>query len=566
MRSISVCCTRPPVKVNDRKLFRKETYTMENKISFRRFGTMLDCSRNAVMQVESVKKWIDLTTGMGYNTLLLYTEDTYEVDGNPYFGYMRGRYTQEELKELDHYAAEKGMELIPCIQTLAHLNAIVRWPAYRPHVDTNDILLAGDEKVYELIDSMFASISKCFTSRVINIGMDEAHMIGRGKYYDLHGDSDRSQILIDHVKKVSDIGRKYGFTLTMWSDMFFRLAVGDYYRADASINENIKMQIPDNVQLIYWDYYSTDKARYDQMITANKKIRDDIWFAGGLWTWTGFAPHNGYSMEAAKAALQSCMEHKVQDVFLTMWGDNGGECSKYALLPALYYASEFAKGNTDTEDIKHGFKEMFGVSFDDFMLLDLPGTPGVAADRICNAEKYLFYNDCFTGLLDSTLAGGENGQYAACAKELAPFEKQEEWGYLFATQKALCKVLSIKAELGQKTRQVYEAGQKEKLPELIGDYRMLLEKLEEFYRVYKRQWFAENKPHGFDVQDIRLGGLMMRVKSCMERLQEFYEGNISTIAELEEKQLDFQGDEEVFRKEPIRYNNWGGSVTTNIIS
>ena len=97
---------------------------------FRRFGTMVDCSRNAVMNVPAVKKWIDVTAAMGYNTLMLYTEDTYEVDGQPYFGYMRGRYSKAELRELDDYAAEKGMELIPCIQTLAHLNAIFRWPQY----------------------------------------------------------------------------------------------------------------------------------------------------------------------------------------------------------------------------------------------------------------------------------------------------------------------------------------------------------------------------------------------------------------------------------------------------
>lgn len=55
-------------------------------------------------------------------------------------------------------ALSKGMELIPCIQTLAHMNAIIRWPAYREHVDTDDILLAGDKAVYELIDKMFATI------------------------------------------------------------------------------------------------------------------------------------------------------------------------------------------------------------------------------------------------------------------------------------------------------------------------------------------------------------------------------------------------------------------------
>lgn len=35
-----------------------------------RLGTMIDCSRNAVASVESVKKWIDLTSSIGYNTLM----------------------------------------------------------------------------------------------------------------------------------------------------------------------------------------------------------------------------------------------------------------------------------------------------------------------------------------------------------------------------------------------------------------------------------------------------------------------------------------------------------------
>ena len=35
---------------------------------------------------------------------MLYTEDTYEVDNEPYFGYMRGRYSADELRELDDYA------------------------------------------------------------------------------------------------------------------------------------------------------------------------------------------------------------------------------------------------------------------------------------------------------------------------------------------------------------------------------------------------------------------------------------------------------------------------------
>ena len=559
---------------------------------FQHFGTMLDCSRNAVMNVKSIKKWIDITCDLGYNTLLLYTEDTYEVDENPYFGYMRGRYSQEELMEIDQYASERGMELIPCIQTLAHLNAIVRWPAYAEHVDTDDILLAGDEAVYQLIDQMFAAISRCFTSRTVNIGMDEAHMIGRGKYYDQHGDHNRYEILLEHLKKVSDIGRKYGFTLIMWSDMFFRIAGGDYYNSEAEINHSVREEIPDNVKLVYWDYYSTQKEHYDRMLAAHKNLKEDTWFAGGLWSWTGMAPHNGFSMNAADAALKSCRENGITNVIMTLWGDNGGECSKFALLPALFYASEIAKGNTDREEIQKKFMENYGISFEDFMLLDLPGTPGVSADQICNADKYLFYNDCFTGLMNSTLTGDENEEYALCAKKLEQTEKKEPWGYLFETGQALCEFLSIKACLGIKTREVYTSWKQERtktvnaenvsqkyaedlnmenqvqetLRSLISDYQMAVEKLEIFYKKYKTQWFTENKPHGFDVQDIRIGGLLTRIRSCQERLQHLYDGEIDVIEELEEQPLDLAGNGKQFTRKPMNFNDWSRTVTANVIA
>ena len=52
---------------------------MDNSTPFRTFGTMLDCSRNAVPNLHTLKKWVDLTASLGYNTLLLYTEDTYEA-------------------------------------------------------------------------------------------------------------------------------------------------------------------------------------------------------------------------------------------------------------------------------------------------------------------------------------------------------------------------------------------------------------------------------------------------------------------------------------------------------
>ena len=102
---------------------------------------MIDCSRNAVLKVSAVKQIINALQRMGYNALELYTEDTFEVRDEPYFGYLRGRYTGAEIREMDEYAKARGIELIPCIQTLAHFTNPVKLPRFNEITDINDILL-----------------------------------------------------------------------------------------------------------------------------------------------------------------------------------------------------------------------------------------------------------------------------------------------------------------------------------------------------------------------------------------------------------------------------------------
>jgi len=56
-----------------------ETY--RERTSFTTLGIMLDCSRNAVMTVAHVKRWLRRLALLGYNMAMLYTEDTYELRG-----------------------------------------------------------------------------------------------------------------------------------------------------------------------------------------------------------------------------------------------------------------------------------------------------------------------------------------------------------------------------------------------------------------------------------------------------------------------------------------------------
>lgn len=519
---------------------------MANDVKFRRLGTMIDCSRNATMNMQTIKRWIDTTSDLGYNAIYLYLEDTYELDDNPYFGYLRGGYNQKELKEIDDYAYARGMEVIPCIQTLGHLDRIKRWPQYKEIMDIDEILLVDCDEVYELIDKMFYSLTKCLRTKTFHIGMDETWKLTRGKYQDLHGLKNPTKVLLSHLQKVSAIGEKYGLTMPIWSDMFFRLASGgEYYISNANIDASVAKKIPENIQLCYWDYYHSYKHIYDNMITAHEKLKKGTCFSGGLWSWKGFAPNNKFSIMSTKAAFKSCIEHGIEDVFLTLWSDDGGECSKFAVLPSLFYASEAAKGNFDLADIKQKFKEKYGIAFDRFCALDViiknisyknqfPFSEAFGD----NPEKYLLYNDCFSGIMDKSVGGFENESYKKLARKLGLLKNDPNYGYIFETISLLCDVLSIKAELGVNTRKVYHSGDKEALLPLIADYKKVAKKLEKFYNAFRNQWYKEYKGYGLDVHDIRIGGLILRIKDCAKRLQDLYDGKIDRIEELEEEILD----------------------------
>ena len=512
--------------------------------TFKTFGTMLDCSRNAVMTAESVKRWIDLTAKLGCNTLHLYMEDTYEVDGQPYFGHLRGRYSKAELKQIDAYAAAHGMQVIPCIQTLAHVNALFHWPVYREIRDAADILLTGDERTYALVDGMFRTLRECLRTNIVNIGMDEADLLGLGKYLTLHGYRDRFSILMEHLRRVSEMAKKYGFELLMWGDMFFRLAGGDYFTNFnqnpelGEIPEEVRQLVPENIHLVYWDYFSRDRQSYERNIDAHNAIKSGSWFAGGLWTWAGFAPHNTFSIATMREAMKACHAKGVENVVMTMWGDNGAECSKFAVLPALFTVSQMAQDIDDVETIHANFEREFGIPFEDFRVLDLIGTQNDSAEAIYNPEKYLLYCDPFMGQFDNRVMPTDAAGYADCAARLSRYESHAEYGYLFRSLRTLCAFLSVKADLGIRTRAAYLSGDKKAAKALCTDYDTALERLDAFYAAYEQQWMHENKPQGFDVVDLRIGGQRQRLLHCRDRLLAYAEGRLDRIEELEEPVLD----------------------------
>ena len=134
--------------------------------------------------------------------------------------------------------------------------------------------------------------------------------------------------------------------------------------------------------------------------------------------------------------------------------------------------------------------------------------------------------------------------------------------YLFDTQAKLCDALAVKYELGVKTRAAYETGDKAELERLAEvEYTKAIKLIDTFGRALEKQWLYDNKPNGFDVQDMRIGGLIRRLTSCKRRLLDYAKGNIDKIEELEQSLLPFVPNKP--QGESISFNSYLRSSTVN---
>ncbi|MBQ8357944.1 MAG: beta-N-acetylhexosaminidase [Clostridia bacterium] len=531
---------------------------------------MADCSRNAVMSVEGVKRELRYLALMGFDSMMLYTEDTYEIEEYPYFGRMRGRYTAAELKELDDYADSLGIELIPCIQALAHLERALQWKiAFDKVSDTPNILLVGEEKTYEFIDAMLKTCASCFRSHRINLGMDEAHDLGRGKYQDKHGYRAPAEIMLEHLGVVTEMCKKYDFKPMIWSDMFYRMAFGGaYYVEEGDVPAEVMAKVPEGLTLIYWDYYTTEKrrARFSHMVESHLKFpNNEVMFASGAWGWSGFAPFSRFSLRSAEIQLEACQKYGMTDWIITSWGDNGRECTNFASLPVLLYFAEYGySGKPDTDRLEARSRACFGIGFEELLTMDAPNDMADSTEGPKNPCKYLLFNDPLEGLMDAHMDPATISEgFASAEKRLAALADHPAFGYVYRSLAALCRVLVRKCDFSVRLRNAYLAGDRATMAALADETDIIVNDLDAFVKVFRKQWMTENKPHGFAVQDIRIGALRARLLATADRIKEYLDGTVPSIPELEEPVLPMKTCS--VENPYIREHGWGKVVTTCIL-
>lgn len=533
-----------------------EEGTGEIRGRLKRLGFMLDCSRNAVPKIDTVKRLICLLVMFGYSYLELYTEETYELPDEPYFGYKRGRYRVEELKEIISFAELFQMEIVPCIQTLGHLERLSRWKPYEEHMDNKEVLLVGDERTYALIRKSLKFCKEIFHTNRINIGTDEADL-GLGKYLQIHGYQSKDKIYLEHLKRVFELCKEEGFYPEFWADALYHTTCSE---------EEIQSLFDGTQTAIYWDYYNDDAKFHGDKLELLQRYAKKVSYAGGVWRWIGYAPSNSYGEKILDAAYEAVEERQVDDILLTAWGDDGAECSNFAVIPNLCYLAE--KCYDSDVQVERMLQELTGYSYQEWKMCDsLNKVAPEGVEILHNPAKYLLHNDYLLGLMDYNIPDNAGEIYERLFSVFQDYGKRKtSFSYIFQTYAMLAQALIRKSTYSKRLYKAYQIKDREMLQRLSEELEGIQADIKEFYHAFRNQWMTENKSVGFEVMDVRIGGMIMRADTVQQLLQEYLSGQTDCIYELEEEQLDctcgkFSGNEK-YAPEIIE---WADAYTRNRI-
>ncbi len=179
--------------------------SIEDNPRFKWRGLMLDCSRTFISKKE-VKKYIEAMSYFKMNVLHLHLTDDqgWRIEIKKYPELTRiasrfrpsynepeenqGFYSQEDMKEIIGFAADRNVEIVPEIEMPGHsYEVFAALPQLSCKGDTarihpwtkgagihNEIFCAGNDQTFEFLENMLDEITTLFPSQYVHIGGDEA--------------------------------------------------------------------------------------------------------------------------------------------------------------------------------------------------------------------------------------------------------------------------------------------------------------------------------------------------------------------------------------------------------
>ncbi|MCP4904583.1 MAG: family 20 glycosylhydrolase [bacterium] len=276
---------------------------------FRDRGIMLDVSRGKVPSRHTVEELIDLCSRLRLNVLMLYVEHTFDFRAHPEVGAGASPLDAQTILAIDTYAAERGVELIPCLQSLGHMEHVLSLDRYAKLAESDRLwsLSPSRSETYDFLGDLYDEFLPLFRSARFNANCDEPFDLGRGQSAERFPRKSPGRLFADHVSRLRRLAGRHEKKLMIWADF----ALGHPDQID---------RIERDVVLMDWWY----EANFDfDRIQKLRRSGFEVWACPGTSSWNSLFPRVANSCENITGWADAGRRHGATGLLNTDWGDFG---------------------------------------------------------------------------------------------------------------------------------------------------------------------------------------------------------------------------------------------------
>ena len=269
-----------------------------------------------------------------------------------------------------------------------------------------------------------------------------------------------------------------------------------------------------------------------------------------MWKWGGWVPNFTKSFHDSMLAVEACCAYDVQEIMVTLWGDDGDETPLATVLPglALYGLLRFGPAQPgQTDAMCRLLSDTPLAVYESMEHLDLiPDLPEKNLEALM-PHKLLLYGDMASELFMGSITNNPqrlasyykelSGKYAAMLENIRDVNLKgimEMYCHLAAS-------LSARCEAAMALHEGYDKKDPLAMDDAIQKLMAFAACTKQFHRAAVLNWSRECKGQGMEIIDLRLGGIQARCQALIQRLNLYRDGIIDTLTELDEPELPYQG-------------------------
>lgn len=276
-------------------------------------GAMMDMSHGGMPTLNEVKRQLDLLARFKVNQYYFYVETNVELDGYRLLS-IAPVWTKAEITEIVRYAAERHIDIVPCVELYGHLHDLYRIERY----SSQSALEHGGEAnpantdAQRLLDNWLRQFAALFPSKWFHLGFDEPFELERAGSKAAGGIAP-DKLWLDHLHHLAKLTESLGRRPLFWADIDEGAYIFNKYPGLAA-------GLPRNAIAAPWFYEA--RSNYDDLLTPFATNHVPIIVASAVADWDNIAPDFTTTFINIDGFLAAGRKAGTLGLINTVWSDS----------------------------------------------------------------------------------------------------------------------------------------------------------------------------------------------------------------------------------------------------